>query len=1052
MLLGSGLATTSDSSGAFLLSGITRQSGKVLLRADVDRNGSFEKQRLLSLEALKAGPGKAISLGDVLLSDNARLEGKVLRGDAPGARGHAGSLAFLPEGPFSALSADDGMFVFNELPEGAVTISLFRAGYRAHELGEVQLSSGQTLLLRDITLVPVDASQLQPVKLSGRVVALPDTDTSAGSVELFDGSSSARASLSATGEFSFTATQALYTLTVRLPGYRTAVLSNVIVQGVDRDLGSIVIVSGSGVVGGAAGGTAGGNTAGGNSAGGNSAGGNTAGGNTAGGSTAGGSTAGGNTAGGNTAGGNTAGGSAGGLATPQLPVAVVAGRTQVRIGTTARLDGTRSFDPADGGPLAYRWVERSDAGVMLSANDSVLAGAPTFLAPAAPRLLAFDLAVTSQRGTASLAASTIVEVLAPPTARVSPTTLVMRTGTSSTLSAAASTDPTGAPLTFSWSVVAGNVQLSSSTGASVTVTAPSLPEAAQVSVVVSNAAVSADPLLIPIVVSSSAAPVATVDVGAPQVVGLGAPVTITATASSTNASEGFSFNWSQTSGGGPLVLVGPASPTVGFTAPNVAGRLTLAVTATGDAGAVGMAVATVDVEDDVRPVLVSSDPIDAPGASGGWYSLTATFSEALDPASVNPMNVSLREGLTTPVPVDLRLEGGARMVRITPQVPLIPGAAYTLDLGAVTDASPRKNPFAGRALAFNARQPRFTRWSYETGTNQPLPVFPAVAVSSTQVWVAGRDWTGSGHAPYAFEPNLADGGMLQTRIQLPGANPVPVMSRRGLVVNDVPHLLSPNSLSRTVMRTSASSWAGITGGGEVTIATDGQRLVGVSENYGPHWLSFTSPTTAPLDEHVDDYRGSSPAWVGLNPASQEGAFAAAVSGTAQFLVIPTTTRSLRAYLRLGASGPWQNLSSIAPLPSQAREVRAAFNGTTPIVCYVHVPATGRQLSCSAWTGSPAWNHANDLAPGTVESLDVFTRGQLTWLTFAAGGQIQVKWLRVGTGALSVSVLNGPTGVTSWSTPGRTSSNPEAFATTKALYVVWEEYVGPWNHLVLYEVE
>lgn len=740
------------------------------------------------------------------------------------------------------------------------------------------------------------------------------------------------------------------------------------------------------------------------------------------------------------------------MATPQLPIAIVTGRTTVRTGATARLDGTRSFDPADGGPLSYRWVERSDAGVTLSANDSVLAGAPTFLAPAAPRLLAFDLSVTSQSGAASPGVSTIVEVLAPPTARVSPATLVMRTGSSSTISAAASTDPTGAPLTFSWSVVAGNVQLSSTTGASVTVTAPSLPEAAQVSVVVSNAAVSADPLLIPIVVSTSAAPVATVSVGPPQVVGLGAPVTITATASSTNATEGFSFNWSQTSGGGPLVLVGPASPTVGFTAPNVAGRLTLTVTATGDAGAVGMAVATVDVEDDVRPVLVSSDPTDAPGASGGWYSLTATFSEALDPASVNPMNVSLREGLTTQVPVDLRLEDGARTVRITPQIPLIPGAPYTLELGAVTDASPRKNPFAGRALAFNARQPRFTRWFYETGTPQSVLVFPAVAVSSTQVWVMGRDWTGSGHAPYAFEPNLADGGMLQTRIQLPGASHAPVMSRRGVVVNDVPHLLSPNSASRTVVRTSASSWASITGSGEVAIATDGQRLVGVMENYGPHWLTFTGPSTAPLDEHVDDYRGSSPAWVGLNSGGQEGGFAVAVSSTAQFLAIPTTTRSLRAYLRVGTSGPWQNLSSIATLPSQVREVRATFNGTTPIVCYVHIPVTGRQLSCSAWTGAPAWNHANDLAPGTVESLDVFTRGQLTWLTFASGGQIQVKWLRVGSGALSVSVLNGPTGVASWSTPGRTSSNPETFATANALYVVWEEYAAPLNHLVLHKVE
>ncbi len=687
----------------------------------------------------------------------------------------------------------------------------------------------------------------------------------------------------------------------------------------------------------------------------------------------------------------------------------------------------------------------------LSVNDSVLAGAPTFLAPATPRLLAFDLSVTSQTGTLSPVASTIVEVLAPPIARVSPTTIVMRTGTSSVFSAAASSDPTGAPLTFSWSVVAGNVQLSSTTGPSVTVTAPSLPEAAQVRLVVSNAAVSADPLIIPIVVSTSATPVATVNVGPPQVVGLGANVTITASAASTNATEGFSFNWSQTSGGGPLVLIGPASPTVGFTAPNVAGRLTLTVTATGDAGAVGMAVATVDVEDDVRPVLVSSDPTDAPGASGGWYSLTATFSEALDPGSVNTMNVSLREGMTTPVPVELRLENSARTIRVTPQVPLIPGAAYTLDLGAVTDASPRRNPFAGRALPFNARPPRFTRWSYVTGTPLAVPVLPGLAVSSTQVWVLGRDWIGTGHAPCVFEPNFADGGVTQ-RLVLPGANPVPVGTRRGLVVNDVPHVLSPSSGSRTLARTSATSWGHIASGGEVVIATDGVRLVGLTENYGPIWLTFTSPSTAPLVEQVDTYFNASPPWAGLNPSQQESGFTLAVSGTRQFVASPTTGRSLRAYLRQG-TGAWQHLTAVAALLPQVREVRSTFNGTTPLLCYAHVPVSGRQLSCSSWNGSSDWNHVTDLAPGAVENLDVFTRGPITWLAFAAGGSIQVKWLRVGTnGALSVSFLNGPTGVAGWSTPGQPSTNPESFATENALYVAWEEYWAPFNHLVVQKVE
>lgn len=703
----------------------------------------------------------------------------------------------------------------------------------------------------------------------------------------------------------------------------------------------------------------------------------------------------------------------------------------------ARLDGQRSFDVADAGPLSFRWTERSDAGVSLSANDSVLASAPTFLAPASPRLLSFELVVTNQLAAASVPVSTIVEVLQAPLARVVPTTLVMRTGSTSVLSAATSTDPAGAPLTFTWSVVSGNVSLSSMAGPTVTVTAPSLPEAAQVRLVVSNAGVSADPLLIPIVVSSTSTPMASVSVGAPQVVGLGDSVTITAVATSTNSAEGFGYGWSQSSGPA-LVLAGATSSTLGFTAPVAPGRFTFTVTATGDAGAIGMAVATVDVEDDEGPTLVTSDPLDAPGASGGWYSLTATFDEALAPASVNALTVSLRDGATA-VPVDLRLENAARTVRVTPQLPLTPGAAYTLQLGALTDASPRRNPFVGRALPFNARQPRFTSWARTAlSTSLALQAFPSLAVSSTQVWIVARESNGFTIVPHAIEPNLADGGVVQ-RVVIVGTNFVPVKSRRGLVVNDVPHVLMPGS-SPTVARTGPSTWSNIVGGGEFVIATDGVRLVGLTEGYGPHWLTFTSPTTAPLDDFVDNYVTAMPPWSGLGSSGQEGSFAIAVAGSNQFVASPTSARSLRAYLRQGG-GNWQLITSISALPPQAREARATFNGTTPLLCYVHIPTSGRQLSCSAWDGL-TWSHLTDLGPGTVDTLDVFTRGQVTWLTFAAGGALQVKWLRVGAGGLTASFLNGPTGVASWNkNPGCTSSNPESFATADALYVLWEEGCG-----------
>jgi hypothetical protein len=592
------------------------------------------------------------------------------------------------------------------------------------------------------------------------------------------------------------------------------------------------------------------------------------------------------------------------------------------------------------------------------------------------------------------------------------------------------------------------VTLSSTNAPSVTVTAPALPGAAELTLVVSNAAVSANPITIPIVVSSSATPVATVNVGPPQVVGLGAPVTITAAASSTNSTEGFSFTWSQTTGS-PLALVGASSPTVGFTAPSTAGRLSFTVSATGDAGAFGMAVATVDVEDNVPPVLVSSDPTDAAGASGGWYSLSATFNEALDPGSVNGTNVSLRQGPTN-VPVDLRVEASARTIRITPQVPLVPGTAYTLELGALTDASPRRNPFAGRVLPFNARQPRFTTWTRTAGFTTPtFRASPSLAVSSTQVWIVARDATACcTPVPVAFEPNLTDGGVLQ-RIPIGGATGAAVPPRRGVVVNDVPHVSIPGS--PPMVRSGPSTWDFFATTGAVAIASDNTRLVGLTENYGPRWLTFSTPTSAPLDEAVDDYRGSTPPWVGLPTTGNEGAFAVAVAGTRQFVAIQTTTRLIRAYLRQG-TGAWQNLTDLAPLPPNAREARAAFNGTTPILCYVHIPPGGRQLSCSSWNGT-SWANTVDLGPGTVEELDVFSRGPITWLTYVAGGNLQVKWLRLTGGALSVSFLNGPTGVASWKLNQTcTGSNPESFATADALYVAWEEGCGGQQLIILQKVE
>lgn len=167
-LLGTGLITTSDSSGFFRISGVVREAKQLLFRADIDQDGRADRQKLLALEATRVGPGKQISLGDVLLSENATVRGQVLLEDVPTARGHAGTLAFVPEGPFTATTSDDGSFTFSELPEGTLSIAFFRQGYRTRSFDAVTLSSGQALTMTTITLRR-ETNPQEPVTITGRV-------------------------------------------------------------------------------------------------------------------------------------------------------------------------------------------------------------------------------------------------------------------------------------------------------------------------------------------------------------------------------------------------------------------------------------------------------------------------------------------------------------------------------------------------------------------------------------------------------------------------------------------------------------------------------------------------------------------------------------------------------------------------------------------------------------------------------------------------------------------------------------------------------------------
>lgn len=308
-LFGAGLVTTTDASGFFRISGIVQEARKLLISADIDGDGRVDRSRLLALDANRAGLGKEVSLGDLVLAENATVNGKVLRADVSAPGGHQGTLAFVPEGPFTATTSDDGSFLFDQLPEGTVTISFFRAGYKARSFDNLTLSSGQQVTLRTVQLEP-DPNPPQQVAIAGTVRI--DTGEPASGATVFAVSATAmkETTTGADGVYELSPlTAGVYSLTASKPGLRPASATNVLVTTGRVVLPDLVLMRDTGGGGGAAGGTSGGGASGGSAGG--SAGGTSGG--AAGGSAGG---AAGGTAGGSAGGtaGGTAGGSAGGAA------------------------------------------------------------------------------------------------------------------------------------------------------------------------------------------------------------------------------------------------------------------------------------------------------------------------------------------------------------------------------------------------------------------------------------------------------------------------------------------------------------------------------------------------------------------------------------------------------------------------------------------------------------------------------------------------------------------------------------------------------------------
>ncbi len=168
-LMNSSVKTVSNGeTGRFLIGGITEKSGQALITFDSDHDGTVDRQKVIDFEAVKAGPGRDVELGEVSLGRNAAVSGKVLLGDHPGSSGHSGTTVFVASTAFLTTTGDDGSFLLEGLAEGVVELSIYRPGYLL-ESREVTLSGGQEARLSSVSLEASPPGDIRPSTLSGVV-------------------------------------------------------------------------------------------------------------------------------------------------------------------------------------------------------------------------------------------------------------------------------------------------------------------------------------------------------------------------------------------------------------------------------------------------------------------------------------------------------------------------------------------------------------------------------------------------------------------------------------------------------------------------------------------------------------------------------------------------------------------------------------------------------------------------------------------------------------------------------------------------------------------
>ncbi len=246
-LVGTSRQAVADAeSGRFVLEGITRSVGQLLFSYDADRDGKADRQKLLELANVGAGPGKTVALGEVVLGTRGAVAGRVLRDDVSGPTGHAGASVFVAGLPLATSTTDTGEFLLENLPEGPVTVSFFRAGYLPESV-KVGVRSGQEENITPVRL-KVDPMGLAAAvaRVTGTLRFEDETPVAAARVQFVSGALRLRTTTTATGAFELVMGQAaLYQVGIEAEGAQSLILNNVLLLPGTNDLGSFPLTRGT---------------------------------------------------------------------------------------------------------------------------------------------------------------------------------------------------------------------------------------------------------------------------------------------------------------------------------------------------------------------------------------------------------------------------------------------------------------------------------------------------------------------------------------------------------------------------------------------------------------------------------------------------------------------------------------------------------------------------------------------------------------------------------------------------------------------------------------